>query len=189
MMHRKSGRKLGVKTPHRKAMMANMCSSLILNDRVETTVARAKELRRIADRMITLGKRGTLHARRHAMSILRNRRAVAMIFGELAKRFEKRAGGYTRILKLGFRRGDAAPMAMVEYIAGERKMESVPEGKGKKAKSQKKTKAEPKEQKKEEKKAKPAGKKAAAKKPTAKKSTAKKSTKKPAKQAEKKKEK
>jgi large subunit ribosomal protein L17 len=143
MMHRKSGRKLGMKSQHRRAMMANMCSSLVLHERVETTLPRAKELRRVADRMITLGKKGTVHARRHAMSVLRNRRAVKMLFDDLAKRFADRKGGYTRILKLGFRRGDSAPMAVIEYLSAERKAESMPTGKEKKkTKERKGAKAE-----------------------------------------------
>jgi len=116
MMHGKQGRKLGMKTPHRKAMMANMCSSLILNKRVETTLPRAKELRRMADRMVTLGKRQTIHARRQAYKVLRNTKAVKIVFDDIAPQFNERNGGYTRILKLGYRRGDSAPMAMIEYI-------------------------------------------------------------------------
>jgi large subunit ribosomal protein L17 len=118
MMHGKAGRKLGRKTPHRKAMMANLCSSLIMHKRVETTLPRAKELRRIADRMITLGKRGTVHARRQALKVLRSSRAVKIVFDDLAPALAERMGGYTRILKLGFRRGDSAPMAMIEYVVG-----------------------------------------------------------------------
>lgn len=116
MMHGKQGRKLGVKTPHRKAMFANMCSSLILNKRIETTLPRAKELRRVADRMVTLGKRNTVHARRQAYKVLRNAKAVKVVFDDIAPQFKERAGGYTRILKLGYRRGDSAPMAVIEYI-------------------------------------------------------------------------
>lgn len=164
MMHRKVGRKLGMKSQHRKAMMANLCSSLILNQRIETTLTRAKELRGFADRMVTLGKRGTLHARRHALSLLRNKKAVQTVFGDLAKRFADRKGGYTRILKLGFRRGDAAPMAVIEYLSYERKSEKEDTEVEKKAKPKK---AAPKKVKKEEKEEKkPAAKKAAAKKTT-----------------------
>lgn len=116
MMHQVTGRKLGVKSPHRKAMLANLCSSLILHQRIETTLTRAKELRRVAERMITLGKKNTIHARRRALQVLRNPKAVKIVFDELAPQFTNRLGGYTRILKLGFRRGDAAPMALIEYL-------------------------------------------------------------------------
>lgn len=142
MMHRKQGRKLGVTTSHRKAMMANMCSSLILNKRIETTLTRAKELRRVADRMITLGKRQTVHARRQALKVLRNRKAVKVAFDDLAPQFLDRMGGYTRILKLGFRRGDSAPMAMIEYIVAGIGDEFAPKKEKAAAKKEKKAKAE-----------------------------------------------
>lgn len=128
-MHHKAGRKLGVKSAHRRAMMANLCSSLIRHRRIETTLTRAKELRRVAERMITLGKRNTLHARRHALRILRDNRAVKMLFDELSPVFMDRMGGYTRILKLGFRRGDSAPMAMIEYLGFEAKHAAKDAGK------------------------------------------------------------
>lgn len=162
MMHRKSGRKLGVTTSHRKAMMANMCSSLIQHKRIETTLVRAKELRRIADRMITLGKRGTVHARRQALKVLRNNRAVRIVFDDLAPQFTERLGGYTRILKLGYRRGDSAPMAVIEYVGAALVAEPKPAKKSKKEKKEQKA-AEEKPEAKEEKKAAPAKKKAKAK--------------------------
>ncbi|MFH1874983.1 MAG: 50S ribosomal protein L17 [Pseudomonadota bacterium] len=118
MKHRVAERKLGVKSAHRKAMLANLASSLVLHDRIETTVTRAKELRSLADKVVTLSKRGTVHAARQARELLRNRQAVQKAFGEFATRFEKRIGGYTRILKLGNRHGDAAPMAIIEYLDG-----------------------------------------------------------------------
>jgi large subunit ribosomal protein L17 len=156
-------------------MFANMVSSLIMHDRIETTLPKAKELRRMADKMVTLGKKGTVAARRRAMQLIRNRKAVTRAFGELAERFQGRAGGYTRIMKLGFRHGDSAPMAIIEYLAGEGKTHEPTEKKAK-AKKETKKKAAPKKEKKEEKKtekkAKPA-KKAAAKK-TEKKAPAKK---------------
>lgn len=171
MMHGKVGRKLGRKTPHRKAMMANLCSSLIMHKRVETTLPRAKELRRVADRMITLGKRGTIHARRQAIKVLRSSRAVKIVFDDLAPAFAERMGGYTRILKLGYRRGDSAPMAMIEYLVGTEVGEEFAPKKEKKAAKKKaavKAKsAEEKKSKTEKKKAekpKRAPKKAAAKK-------------------------
>lgn len=120
MRHQVAHRKLGVKSAHRKAMLANLASSLLLKGRIFTTMARAKELRPIADRMVTLGKAGTLHARRRAVSILRNKDAVKVAFDDLAKRFASRNGGYTRIMKLGWRHGDAAPMAAIEYLESER---------------------------------------------------------------------
>lgn len=116
MRHHVSERKLGVKTAHRKAMLANMASSLILNDKIETTLPRAKELRRLADHIVTLSKRGTVHAARQARSILRNRSAVQKAFKEYKDRFADRQGGYTRIIKLGYRHGDCAPMAVIEYL-------------------------------------------------------------------------
>lgn len=95
-------------------MFRNMVTSLLWNERVQTTDAKAKELRRWADRMVTLGKRGTLHARRQALAFVRSRRVVAKLFDEIAPRFRDRPGGYTRITKLGLRRGDAAPLSVIE---------------------------------------------------------------------------
>lgn len=141
MRHRVEGRKLGMKSPHRKAMFANMAASLVLNDKIETTLPRAKELRKVADRLITLGKSQTLHARRRAVMMIRDKKAVHKLFSELAERFAGRNGGYTRILKLGWRHGDAAPMAAIEYLASERGPDAADEKKhadGKKHKAQKK---------------------------------------------------
>lgn len=121
MMHRIQGRKLGRTSPHRRAMMANMAASLIRHDRIETTLPKAKELRSLADRLVTLGKRKTLHARRRAIQLIHDKDAVHKLFSELAGRFEGRNGGYTRILKLGFRHGDAAPMAAIEYLPSDGK--------------------------------------------------------------------
>ncbi len=95
-------------------MFRNMVTSLLLHEHLHTTDAKAKELRRWADRMITLGKRGTLHARRQALAFVRSRRAVGKLFDEIAPRFSERPGGYTRITKIGLRRGDAAPMSVIE---------------------------------------------------------------------------
>jgi large subunit ribosomal protein L17 len=114
MRHLKSGRKLNRSAPHRRAMFRNMVTSLLWNEHLQTTDAKAKELRRWADRMITLGKRGTLHARRQAASFVRSRRVVMKLFEEIAPRFHERPGGYTRVVKLGTRRGDSAPMSMIE---------------------------------------------------------------------------
>jgi large subunit ribosomal protein L17 len=112
--HLKTGRKLGRNSTHRHAMFRNMVTSLILKGRVTTTEAKAKELRRYADRMITLGKRQTLAARRRASRFVRTDAAVARLFADLAPLFAQRAGGYTRIIKVANRRGDAAPLAVVE---------------------------------------------------------------------------
>jgi large subunit ribosomal protein L17 len=114
MRHRKTGRRLNKSAPHRLAMFRNMVTSLLLHEHIQTTDAKAKELRRFADRMITLGKRGTLHARRQALSYVRSRSVVKKLFEEIAPRFESRPGGYTRITKLGIRLGDAAPISLVE---------------------------------------------------------------------------
>lgn len=121
MRHHVAQRKLGVKSAHRQAMLANLACSLILNDKIETTLPRAKELRRIAERIVTLCKDGSVHAARQARSILRNRSAVQKAFGEFKERFEDRQGGYTRIMRLGFRHGDSAPMAIIEYLPSPRK--------------------------------------------------------------------
>ncbi|PIU58251.1 MAG: 50S ribosomal protein L17 [Deltaproteobacteria bacterium CG07_land_8_20_14_0_80_38_7] len=116
MKHRVAERKLGVKTAHRQAILANLASSLIIHDRIETTLTRAKELRRIADKIVTLTKRGSVHSARKAREILRNRTAVHKAFTEYKDRFKERHGGYTRILKMGHRHGDSAPMAIIEYV-------------------------------------------------------------------------
>ena len=96
-----------------------MVTSLLDKERIETTDAKAKELRRVADRMITLGKRGDLHARRQALSVIRSKEVTSKVFEELADRFRERPGGYTRVLKVGRRTGDAAPMSIIELVEGE----------------------------------------------------------------------
>lgn len=116
MRHGNGYRKLNRTHEHRKAMFANMVSSLIEHEQIKTTLPKAKELKRIADRIITLGKRGDLNSRRIAQSELRQDAAVAKLFATLAPRYKDRAGGYTRVLKAGFRYGDAAPMAIVELV-------------------------------------------------------------------------
>ncbi len=116
MRHRKSGRKLNRTSSHRKALMRNMVTSLLDHERIETTDAKAKELRGLADRMITLGKRGDLHARRQALSVIRSKEVTAKVFDELAERFRDRPGGYTRVIKLGNRVGDAAPISIIELV-------------------------------------------------------------------------
>lgn len=116
MRHRVDGRKLGRTSAHRKALWANMTSSLIMHEKIETTLPKAKELRRVADRLVTLGKQKSLHARRRAIAITRNPDAVHKLFDVLASRFATRNGGYTRIYKLGNRHGDNAPMCLIEYL-------------------------------------------------------------------------
>ena len=116
MRHRHGARKLNRTSAHRKAMFSNMVVSLLTHEQIKTTLPKAKELRRVADKMITLGKRDTLHARRQAFSYLRDDGAVAKLFGALSKRYKERNGGYTRVLKAGFRYGDSAPMAVIELV-------------------------------------------------------------------------
>lgn len=116
MRHRVAKKRFSRSTAHRVAMMRNMVTSLIEHERIETTVTKAKELRKLAEKMITLGKKGSLADRRRAAAILRTKESVAKLFSDLAARFKERNGGYTRILKLGFRAGDAAPMAIIEYV-------------------------------------------------------------------------
>ncbi len=142
MRHRMAERKLGMKTAHRQAMLANMASSLVIYDKIETTLPRAKELKPIADRIVTLCKKGTVHAMRRARVILRNRAAVQKAFGAFKDRFADRNGGYTRILKLGYRHGDCSPMAMIEYLPSPKMIAEAEEAakkvkKGEKAKKEK----------------------------------------------------
>ena len=118
MRHRNRHGKLGRTSAHRKALLRNMVTSLLEHERIETTHAKARELRRVADKIITLGKRGDLHARRQALSVVRSREVTAKVFGELAERYRERPGGYTRVLKLRQRSGDAAPMSIVELVDG-----------------------------------------------------------------------
>ena len=116
MQHLKTGRKLGRTTDHREAMLANMVTSLILHDTITTTEARAKELRGWADKMITLGRKNDLAAIRQASKTVKDKAALGKLFKELAPKFEGRSGGYTRIIKLGPRKGDAAPMVIMEWV-------------------------------------------------------------------------
>lgn len=109
-------RKLGVTTPHRKAMLRNLVTSLLREEKIETTVTRAKEARRMAEKMITLGKRGDLHARRQALAYIYDEDVVTKLFEEIAPKYSERNGGYTRIVKMGPRRGDAAEMAILELV-------------------------------------------------------------------------
>jgi len=116
MRHNKSGRTLGRKPDHRQHMMRNMVTSFLQNEKITTTVTRAKELRKLAEKMITLGKRGDLHSRRQALRVIRDPQVVARLFEMIAPRFADRPGGYTRILRLENRLGDNAPMAIIELV-------------------------------------------------------------------------
>lgn len=116
MRHGLSGNRLGRKPAHRKAMVRNLATSLVDNGRIETTVARAKQLRMFIEPLVTLGKRGDLAARRTALSKLPNKTVVHKIFDEIAPKFSERPGGYTRIIKTGFRQGDNAAMAIIEFV-------------------------------------------------------------------------
>ena len=116
MRHRRSGRKLGRDSAHRKALYSNLAGALIEHGRIKTTEAKAKEVRPIAEQMITLGRRGDLHARRQAMAYLRSQQVVHTLFAEVAPRFRDRPGGYSRIIRIGPRPGDAAEMAYLELV-------------------------------------------------------------------------
>ena len=150
MRHRISGRKLGVTTKHRKAMFRNMATDLLRHGRINTTDTRAKEIRRVVEKLITLGKNGSLHARRKALGYVRDRDVVEKLFSELAERYMQRPGGYTRIVKLGYRRGDNAPVSLVELVTEEfkakkkkrKKSASKPKPQAETEKSSKKKSAE-----------------------------------------------
>ena len=116
MRHGNSNRKLNRTHEHRKAMFANMVCSLIEHEQIQTTLPKAKELKKIVDKYITLGKKGTLHSRRLAISRLKQNAAVNKLFETLASRYKERNGGYSRVLKAGFRYGDAAPLAVIELV-------------------------------------------------------------------------
>ncbi len=154
MRHRVAGRKLSRHTQHRELMFRNMLVSLLQNERIRTTLAKGKELRSWADRMITLGKQGTLHARRRAFALLRDKSAVKRLFDEIAPKLKDRQGGYTRVYKLGWRQGDAAPLSLVELVTysppEEKKKSAIKKAiekvtPGKKGKAEKKEKEKGKE--------------------------------------------
>ncbi len=159
MRHQVRKKRLDRTSSHRIAMFRNMVTSLIEVERITTTLTKAKMLRSIAEKMVTLAKNGTLHARRQAASVVRTPQAVQKLFSELGPRFKDRKGGYTRVLKLGFRHGDGAPMALIEYLGyqsgaaaplrtQEEKKKKVPgkkSAKPKKAKAASEAKAEAKE--------------------------------------------
>ncbi|PPR40273.1 MAG: 50S ribosomal protein L17 [Alphaproteobacteria bacterium MarineAlpha7_Bin1] len=116
MRHGISGRKLNRTSSHRKAMFSNMAGSLIIHEQIKTTLPKAKDLRPIVERLITLGKKGGLHSRRQALSMIQDQETINKIFTTLAERYSSRSGGYTRIMKAGFRYGDLAPMAYIELV-------------------------------------------------------------------------
>jgi len=123
MRHRKAGYKLGRNTSHRRAMLRNLVTSIILEDRVETTVTKAKAARPHVEKMITLGKRGDLHSRRQALSYLQTREAVSRLFDTVAPRYGDREGGYLRIVRSGFQKGDGAETAFIEMLGVEKILE------------------------------------------------------------------
>ena len=168
MRHRVAGRKLGRTTEHRVALLRNLTTQLFANEKIHTTLAKAKELRPFAERLVTISKRGTLHARRRVMRHIHDQNVVSKLFDTLSARYDQRPGGYTRIIKLGSRRGDNAEMAMIELVGAEGSeaedaTEAAPPKKAKKAKKKASKKVT---------------KKKTAKKKTAKKKTAKKKTRK-----------
>ncbi len=173
MNHRVAGRKLGRTTEHRVALLRNLSTQLFAKEKIQTTLAKAKELRPFAERLVTISKRGTLHARRQVARHIHDRKVVSKLFDTLSARYDQRPGGYTRIIKLGPRRGDSAEMAMIELVdsEGAEAVEPVkaaePKKPKKKAKTAKKTATKA---------AKKPAKKKTAKKKTAKKKTAKKKT-------------
>jgi large subunit ribosomal protein L17 len=129
MRHLKSGRQLSRNSSHRWAMMRNLITALLREEKIQTTDPKAKELRRWVDRVITLGKQGSLHARRQVLSIVQDKAVVRKLFDTIGPRFKDRPGGYTRIIKLGIRRGDAAQMALIELVGGEGEKEAAGGGK------------------------------------------------------------
>jgi large subunit ribosomal protein L17 len=125
MRHGMSGRKLNRNSSHRKALFASLAAALIKHEQIKTTLPKAKDLRPVVERLVTLGKRGGLHARRQLISVLQDAGLAEKVMGPLATRYAGRHGGYTRVLKVGFRYGDAAPMAIIEFV------DRDPEAKGK----------------------------------------------------------
>ncbi|MBW1990602.1 MAG: 50S ribosomal protein L17 [Deltaproteobacteria bacterium] len=130
MRHRKAGRRLSRTTEHRQAMLRNLVTSLFEQERVATTRAKAKEARKLAEAVITLAKRGDLHARRQALAVIRTKKAHLKLFHELRERYQDRPGGYTRIIPLGVRRGDGAPLSLLELVG---RPEKLPKKKKKKS--------------------------------------------------------
>jgi large subunit ribosomal protein L17 len=122
MRHLKAGRRLARTTEHRKAMLRTLITQLLEHERVQTTSAKAKETRQWAEKIITLAKRGDLHARRQTLRVVRTKKAMVKLFGELKDRYQDRAGGYTRIIPVGFRLGDGAPMSILELVGRPEKL-------------------------------------------------------------------
>ena len=116
MRHRQSGRKLNRTSSHRKSLFKNMAQALLKHEQIVTTLPKAKELKRVVEKLITLGKKGNLHSRRLAFNQIRDKGMVSKLFENLANRYSDRKGGYTRVLKAGFRYGDSAPMAVIELV-------------------------------------------------------------------------
>jgi large subunit ribosomal protein L17 len=143
MRHLKSGRKLNRTSAHRKALFRNLVTALLEHEQVRTTDAKAKELRRVADKKVTLGKRGDLHARRQAAAYIRRRSVITKLFTEVAERFRARAGGYTRIVKIGTRHGDAAPMSVIELTDRGEESKAEAEKKRERRRRQAEKKAKP----------------------------------------------
>jgi large subunit ribosomal protein L17 len=141
MRHLKSGRKLSRNSSHRWALMRNLITSLLREEKIRTTDPKAKELRRWAERVITLGKQGSLHARRQAIGIVQDKAVVRKLFDTIAPRFKDRPGGYTRIIKIGVRRGDAAPISLIELVASA-ETSAAPGGGEKKGRRRRRQKAE-----------------------------------------------
>ena len=131
MRHRKARYKLGMKNSHRVAMLRNMVTSLLEHESIVTTDTRAKALRSLADKMITLGKRGDLHARRQALSVIRSKEVTHSLFNDIAPRFADRNGGYTRIIKKGFRPGDGASVSIIELVDKKPRKDAQGSSKGK----------------------------------------------------------
>jgi large subunit ribosomal protein L17 len=129
MRHLKAGRRLSRTTEHRQAMLRNLVTSLLEHERVETTRAKAKEVRQWAEQIITLAKRGDLHARRQSLAVLRSKKVLAKLFGELRERFLERPGGYTRIIPFGIRLGDGAPLSIIELVDRPEKLPKAPKKK------------------------------------------------------------
>jgi len=131
MRHGYQNKRLGRPTAHREAMLRNMVTSLLKHEKITTTDSKAKELRRLAEKMITLGKRGELHSRRQALAVIRERDVVEKVFSEYAERYRERKGGYTRIIKLGFREGDNAPVSIIEFVKDQSEVKTKAEAKNK----------------------------------------------------------
>ena len=150
MRHRVHGRKLGRPTPHRIALLRNLCTSLFEHERVTTTVQKAKEMRPVAEKLITLGKAGSLHARRQAAGFVLKAAVLQKLFDTIAVRFADRNGGYTRIIKLGYREGDGADLAIIELLGSELSVKKAEKAAAKAAADKAKSGKKPKPEKSEE---------------------------------------